>query len=199
MRYRLSRPLWLLLLAAQAATAGVTQGTDPEAQLPYWEIVEEGMSLRLVQRLPDQTRGYFLARGFDAEQADMIALGCVFQAVFTNTATPKQGGDVEYNLRDWVVRAGGGHHGLKTREDWRSVWVARHVSKPAQIAFEWSLFPTRQVYRPGDYNWGMTVFGLPPGSAFDLEVVWRQPGKTRSARIEGMHCAEDLHVEPVSP
>ena len=199
MRYLLRHPVWLLCLVALPATAAVNSGTDPEARLPYWEVVDEGISIRLVQRLPDQTRAFFQARGFDVQQADLIALSCVFQTVFNNTSTPDKGGTVEYSLRDWVVHAIGGRQGMKTREDWRSLWVSRNVSKSAQVAFEWALFPTQQVYRPGDYNWGMSVFNLPPGSAFDLEVVWRWQGKTRSARIEEMRCAEDLQLEPDSP
>jgi hypothetical protein len=136
-----------------------------------------------VQRLPDQTRRFFQARGFDTQQADVIARRCVFQTVFPNTSAPETGGDVEYNLRDWSVQAGGKRQGMKTREDWRSVWASKNTPQPAQLAFEWALFPTQQIYRPGDYNWGMSVFNLPPGSAFDLHVVWRWQGKTRSARI----------------
>lgn len=190
--------LGLLGLVASSASATVTHGIDAEAQLPYWEVVDEGMSLRLVQRLPDQTRGFFMARGFDAPQADMIAMSCVFQTVFRNTATPDQGGDVDYHLRNWVVHAIGGRQGMKTREDWRAVWVGKQAPKAAQVAFEWSLFPTQQTYRPGDYNWGMSIFNLAPGSAFDLDVVWRWHGKTRAVRIEKMRCADDLHPEPNS-
>jgi len=49
-----------------AATSGVvvSTGTDEEAQLPYWQAADGSVSIRLVQRLPDQTRGFFLARGF---------------------------------------------------------------------------------------------------------------------------------------
>ena len=199
MRYHFHSCVWLLCLIATPATAAVTRGTDPEAQLPYWEVVDAGMSLRLVQRLPDQTRGFFQARGFNAQQADMIALNCVFQTVFRNTSTPDKGGNVEYNLRDWTVHAIGGRQGMKTREDWRGIWASKKASKSARVAFEWALLPTQQIYRPGDYNWGMSVFNLPPGSAFDLEVIWRWQGKTRSARIEEMRCAEDLRLEPDSP
>lgn len=198
MRHHFHSCLGLLGLVAIPASATVTQGMDAEAQLPYWEIVEEGMSLRLVQRLPDQTRGFFMARGFDASQADSIAMSCVFQTVFRNTTTPEQGGDVNYNLRDWVVHATGGRQGMKTREDWRAIWVAKQAPKAAQVAFEWSLFPTQQTYRPGDYNWGMSIFNLAPGSAFDLDVVWRWHGKTHTRRIEKMRCADDLHPEPNS-
>jgi len=66
-----SRPLaavlgmLLMMLGSGTALAEtrIESGTDKEARLPFWQISDAGMSLRLVQRLPDQTRGYFQARG----------------------------------------------------------------------------------------------------------------------------------------
>lgn len=192
---------WLTLTAAMLsltapASAVINTGTDAEAQLPYWEVVEHGVSMRLVQRLPDQTRGFFEARGFSVADSELIAQSCVFQTVFRNVAPPSDPGVIEYNLEEWVVHAGGKQRKMKTREDWQKDWTARHVSKAAQLAFEWGLLPTRQTYRPGDYNWGMTVFNLVPGTTFDLDVVWRQGGERRSARLKGVVCAPDSHVSP---
>ena len=178
--------------------AAVNTGTDEEARLPYWEIVDRGVSIRLVQRLPDQTRGFFQARGFSEADAELIAQSCVFQTVFKNISQLSDPGPVEYDLRDWVVHAAGRPRAMKTREDWSKVWAARRAPKPARLAFEWALFPTRQTYRPGDYNWGMSVFDLRPGTVFDLDVVWRQYGKTHTVRLEGMQCAPDIHPGPES-
>jgi hypothetical protein len=186
----------LLLLAVMPVAALVTSGTDDEARLPYWEVVEPGVSIRLVQRLPDQTRGFFQARGFPDGDAEVIAQSCVFQTVFRNTSGASEPVTIEYDLRDWAVHAAGARRGLKTREDWRKLWVARRAPKAAQLAFEWSLLPTRQSYRPGDYNWGMTLFGLAPGAEFDLDVVWREDGKPRRARLSGVRCAPDVHPQP---
>ena len=41
-----------------AHAARVTSGQDPQARLPYWQVEDKGMSLRLVQRLPDLFRGF---------------------------------------------------------------------------------------------------------------------------------------------
>lgn len=188
-----------MLSLTAPALAVINTGTDAEAQLPYWEVVEHGVSMRLVQRLPDQTRGFFEARGFSAADSELIAQSCVFQTVFRNVAPPSDPGVIEYNLEKWVVHAGGKQRKMKAREDWQKEWTARHVSKAAQLAFEWGLLPTRQTYRPGDYNWGMTVFNLVPGTTFDLDVVWRQGGERRSARLKGVVCAPDSHVSPTAP
>jgi hypothetical protein len=188
-----------MCLAAAHAGAVVNTGTDEEAQLPYWEIVEHGVSIRLVQRLPDQTRGFFQARGFSEADAERIAQSCVFQTVFKNASPASDPSVVEYNLIDWVVHAAGARRAMKTREQWQKEWTERQAPQPARIAFEWALLPTRQSYRPGDYNWGMTIFDLRPGSEFDLDVVWRERGKDYVVRLNGVRCAPDIQLPPSAP
>jgi len=188
----------ILLQGIALADTRVQTGIDQEATLPYWQISDRGMSLRLVQRLPDQTRGYFLARGFAEKEADLIAKSCVFQTVFKNESNQTQASPLEYNLHDWVVSVDNRQQGLKLREDWQREWQKRKIAKAAQVAFEWSLYPTRQVYKPGDYNWGMSIFNLAPGTKFDLKVVWRQYGKRHTVTIKDMQCAADIHPEPGS-
>jgi hypothetical protein len=188
----------LLSCAAASADTRLQMGIDEDAALPYWQISDKGMSLRLVQRLPDQTRGYFLARGFAESEADLIATSCVFQTVFKNESNREHPSALEYNLHDWVVNTNGRHQGLKLREDWKQEWQHRNVAPAAQLAFEWSLYPTQQTYKPGDYNWGMSIFNLKPGTKFDLKVVWRQYDKTHTATIKDMQCAADVHPQPGS-
>jgi len=185
-----------LLLVTQPAAAVISTGTDAEAELPYWEVVEHGVSIRLVQRLPDQTRGFFQARGFSIADSELVAQSCMFQTVIKNVAPPSDQKVIEYNLDEWVVHAAGAQRRMKTREDWQKEWTARRAPKAAQLAFEWGLIPTRQTYRPGDYNWGLSVFNLAPGTPFDLDVVWHQGGERRSARLKGVVCAPDIQVSP---
>lgn len=189
----------VVLSLAGPAAAVISTGTDAEAELPYWEVVEHGVSIRLVQRLPDQTRGFYQARGFSIADSELVAQSCMFQTVIKNVAPPSDPKVIEYNLDEWVVHAGGAQRRMKTREDWQKEWTARRAPKAAQLAFEWGLIPTRQIYRPGDYNWGLSVFNLAPGTAFDLDVVWRQGGERRSARLRGVVCAPDIHVSPTTP
>src|SRR3990170_7159798 len=122
-----------MLSLAVPVAAVINTGTDAEAGLPYWEVVEHGVSIRLVQRLPDQTRGFFQARGFSIEDSELIAQGCVFQTVFKNISASSEPSTIEYNLRDWGVRAAGARRGLKTREDWQKEWSARKAPQPAQL------------------------------------------------------------------
>lgn len=185
-----------LVLLSTARAMDVQTGIDPEAQLPYWELQNPQMSLRLVQRLPDQTRAFFLARGFSNENAELIAQSCVFQTVFKNTSNLNTPAALEYNLLDWSVLHNKEARKMKMREDWKREWVQREVPIAAQLAFEWALYPTWQIYQPGDYNWGMSIFDLRPGSVFDLEVVWQQSGKRHRAIIKDIKCAEDEVLAP---
>jgi hypothetical protein len=163
--------LGVLLLGSVTAHAETRfhTGIDQDAALPYWQISDQGM-----------------------------AKSCVFQTVFKNVSNLTQASALDYNLHDWVVRVAGRHQGLKVREDWKREWQRRKVKPAAQLAFEWSLYPTQQVYKSGDYNWGMSIFNLKPGTKFDLQVVWHQYGQTRSATIKDIQCAADIHPDPAS-
>lgn len=184
-----------LLLALPALAGTISTGIDAEARLPYWQLQADGMTLRLVQRLPEQSRGFFEARGFSPADAELIAQSCVFQTIFKNTSADAAG-VLEYDLRDWRVHDRGRARAMKMREDWAPLWAARGAPAAARIAFEWALLPTRQTYRPGDYNWGMSMFGLPPGDTFDLQVVWKQHGRRQVALMKGMRCASDTAMPP---
>lgn len=185
-----------MLFSGRVVAVEHTSGIDEQAQLPYWQIRDPGMTLRLVQRLPIQSRGFFLARGFNKDQVERIAQSCVFQTVFKNVShETEQPSPLTYNLHDWVISHNGGQQGMKTREEWSKEWQAEKVAISVQLAFEWALYPTRQQYNPGDYNWGMSIFNLEPGSKFDLKVVWHQFGKTQSAVITNMQCAADINLQ----
>jgi len=187
----------LISAAAVAAAAPLTTGVVPETGLRYWEWKSEGVLFRLTQRLPDQTRAYFMARGFDSGYADLIATRCVFQSMFKNIAGP---GDatITIDLNTWQVRSGGDEHPVLTREKWQEEFRNSDISRAAAIALEWSLLPTRQVYAPGDYNWGMTSYGLKPGQVFDLGFAWKQGDQVFHGKLDGVECSPDIHPEPDS-
>lgn len=184
---------WLGLMAlvpgllAGARVAEVTTLEDPETGLRSWSWIYEGISIELVQRLPDQTRAFFLGRGFGVEDADHIARSCVFQTIFRNDGDQR----VDYNLARWSVLHRGETLALLVREAWDRHWEARKVDGAARIAFRWSLLPSVQRFEPGDYNWGMTSFGLAPGEAFGLTLDIERAGERVVGHIPGLRCAVD--------
>ncbi len=179
----------LFVAAVQPVLAMGTVATtvDKQTGLRSWEWRQSGVSLQLVQRFPDQTRAFFQGRGFSSADADIIGRACVFQTIFRNDGTVP----VSYDLNDWKINQSGMALPMQTRERWERRWRAANLGQGPLIAFRWSLLPTRQRFEPGDYNWGMTSFGLPPGTSFDLELSLMIDGNLMTGRITAITCAVD--------
>ncbi|VAW58861.1 hypothetical protein MNBD_GAMMA11-624 [hydrothermal vent metagenome] len=190
----------LLLFCIQctpALSGTITHSTNPETGLKGWKFEQGDMQLELLQRLPDQTRGFFLARGFKRNIANQIANACVFQTIIRNTGsiTPTRQSDknaITVSLKHWKIKFKNKTRPLKLKEDWIENWPLSSVKPAARHAFRWASFPTEQTFHPtGDYNWGMTTFGLSPGDVFNLQIQWQISGKTHQAEIKNIQCARD--------
>ena len=182
----------------QVAMSEVSRGADPVTRLKFWLWAEQGVLLELKQRLPDQTRGLLESWGFDAPSREVAAHACVMQTMFRNTGGTVDGG-VTIDLRHWNVISAAGTGKMLLREHWRETWSGRGVPPAASQPFNWGLLPTSQAYDPGDYNWGLSSYGLPPGAVFDLEFSWVRDGESFTARIEDIECAPDIHPDPPEP
>ena len=176
---------------------------DKTTGLKTWQFIQSGLELQLVQRLPDQTRGFFQGRGFTKQQADEIATQCVFQTIVKNTGLQKTGEPISISLKTWRISPTNPAHkhnpvqGIKLKEDWAEEWLAiqdkkKQVKQSARIAFKWATFPSEQTFEPGgDYNWGMISFGLPPGTTFDLLIFWQTARQSHEQWIKNIQCPED--------
>jgi hypothetical protein len=183
---------WFVLVLPSLAMAAVARSADEETGLVKWHFSAGDLELELIQRLPDQTRGFFLARGFSRELADDIATACVLQTIVRNRGKPGTGKPVVIDLGQWRMVHDGNHGTIRLKEDWIASWPEGSVSQAARLAFRWATFPTEQEFRPGDYNWGMTAYGLAPGAVFDLNVIWQQGGETQSGWIRRIECPADV-------
>jgi len=186
----------LLLISSAIQANGITTGIDEQAKLPYWQYKNDEILVRFIQRLPDQTRGYFMARGFSAKHTELVANSCVFQTIFRNVSDKSNPTTIDYDMKNWHVIQKQKISKLKTREDWALEWQKLNVAVPAKLAFNWGLLPTTQHYQPGDYNWGMATFNLSSGSYFDLKLSWVQANKKHSVIFPKMQCAADVHLDP---
>ncbi len=184
--------IFLLLLPLADTFAAVKLTENSTTQLQSWHLTKGDFSLKLIQRLPDQTRAFFQGRGFSKKIANDIALSCVFQAIGTNIGTIKNAESVSYSLKDWQVRVKQKIRKIKLKESWKEQWQKADVSSASKIAFTWATFPTKQRFAgAGDYGWGMISFDLPPETIFDLKVVWKQNNKLHHAWIHSLKCPED--------
>ena len=177
------------LAAAAAAVAGPDLvHSVSEKGLHGWRLRDSALELEVIQRLPDQTRAFFEARGFGADEVDRIAAACVMQAILRNVSDDVT---LDVNLAEWHRTAAADTGPLRLREDWMNLWEEGGAAGPARIALYWALFPTRQRFAPGDYNWGKMSFALTPGTDFDLNLVWRENAVRHEAVIPGIRCAAD--------
>lgn len=180
------------VLPLTAAKAEQSRSENPETGLVGWTLKRGGMQLELIQRLPDQTRAFFLARGFPVDVADTIGTSCVFQTIVRNTAREAGAKAVTVSLPDWQIRYEGHLRRVKLKEQWEREWPDDRVTPAARLAFRWATFPTEQTFEPGgDYNWGMISFDLPPGAVFDLNVRWQLAGEDYDTWMQGIVCAPD--------
>jgi len=180
--------LTLAVVSSNCLSGEVVTGSETSSGLSYWEWHQQGVRIRLVQRLPDQTRAFFQGRGFSAEASDIIGRSCVFQAILRNDGVHP----VALDLETWEVLFDGQSRPLLTREGWQERWTDGEVGKAARIALNWSLLPTRQRFEPGDYNWGMISFGLPPGRKFDLLLKVVIDGEEIDGSLSSVECSQDI-------
>lgn len=192
---KISRLLLLLPLLVSGLpllAADIVHSTNEDTGLRKWQLLDGNLEIELVQRLPDQTRGFFMARGFSAAIAEEIAVSCIFQTIIRNRGGPDADGTIGIDLGQWRVLYADGEQAVRLKEPWMASWSDGAVSEASRLAFQWALFPTRQEFQADDYNWGMTAFGLPPGAVFNLDLAWQVDGKAHTARIAAIECAPDV-------
>ena len=174
------------LSAVPPAVAEVVTETDAETGARSWTMREAPLELLFKQLTLDQVRAFYLGREFDAVEADRIAHGCVFQTVARNIGST---GGITLDQKLWRLKTADRLLPIKLKEEWDREFAARGVSTAARIAFRWATFPTEQVFGTSDYIWGMTTFGLPPHSKFDLQLQWEVDGQSREAWVRSMECS----------
>jgi hypothetical protein len=170
----------LLIFPMMLSGEEVQKKQDPETGLLSWNIEDRGLSLELIQLLPDYIRAIYSSRGLPKDIVEDMASYCVFGTIIKNLSDTQ----LSYRVADWrYVTADGKEHVLKTKTQWLTEWRKRGVK------FAWSLLPDDQVFDVGDWSQGFTTVKLPHGSTFDLVFTWKLEEKIHAGKIENLHCA----------
>lgn len=168
------------------ASAATEEALDDRTGLPRWDAGTDNVRLRLVQRLPDQTRAFFLGRGFSAEQVDRIAENCVLQTIMYNDGEVP----IDLDIAKWSAQVGDTQYAPRLMTDWQREWQDAGVGNGPRIAFRWALFPNQQSFAPGDWNMGMTTWPVPPGTEMDVHIRWSVDGIAHELTAEAVRCPE---------
>lgn len=180
----------LCLLHQAVAAADISHRIDPNSGLETWHWTDGKSTFTFNQRIPDQARAFFQARGFDSEASEAIAQNCFFQIIIRNQGTSNKA--MSLNLAQWrVIEKSGSTHPPRLEKAWQQQWQEMGVTKAARIAFRWALFPSRQTFQPGDWNMGLITMGAEPGKQFDLVVTWKEQDRPREVHFNNMRCSPD--------
>jgi len=191
-RKRTASVLSFLLLVPLLSDAEVLRSTNKENGLEKWHFIDSDIEIELVQRLPDQTRALLMNHAFSKAVIEQLAQGCMFQTIIRNSGKSATGQAVSIDLTQWRMMHDGKTGSLLMKEPLLDSWTDEDADPAARLVIRWGMFPTRQDYLPGDYNWGLTAYGIPPGSMFDLVVIWREGETQRSGEIKDIVCAPDV-------
>ena len=184
--------LFFLLLMPLLCGAEVLRSANEENGLEKWHFIDSGIEIELVQRLPDQTRALFMNHAFSREVIEQLALSCMFQTIIRNTGKSGAEQTISIDLTQWRMQHAGKTSGILQKEPLLASWSDEDADAAAKLVIRWGMFPTQQEYLPGDYNWGLTAYGVPPGSRFDLAVTWQEDEVQRRGEIKDIMCAPDV-------
>ena len=192
LRKRLPGLLFFLLSIPLLCSAEVQRSANEENGLEKWHFIDSDIEIELVQRLPDQTRALFMNHAFSREVIEQLALSCMFQTIVRNTGKSGAGQVIAIDLTQWRMQHAGKMGGILLKEPLLASWSDEDADAAAKLVIRWGMFPTQQEYLPDDYNWGLTAYGIPPGSTFDLAVTWQEGEVQHSGDIKGIVCAPDV-------
>ena len=184
--------LYFLLLMPLLCGAEVLRSANEENGLEKWHFIDGDIEIELVQRLPDQTRALFMNHAFSREVVEQLALSCMFQTIVRNTGKSGAGQMIAIDLTQWRMQHAGKTGSILLKEPLLASWSDEDADAAAKLVIRWGMFPTQQEYLPGDYNWGLTAYGIPPGSTFDLAVTWQEGTVQHSGKIKDIVCAPDV-------
>jgi hypothetical protein len=182
----------LLIMAMPVMTGEVKRSVNEENGLQGWHFSDSDIEIELIQRLPDQTRALLMNHKFSREVIEQMALSCMFQTIIRNTGKSAANRVVSIDLTEWRMLHEGKVRKPLMKEPLLDSWTDEDADPAAKLVVRWGMFPTQQEYLPGDYNWGLTAYGIPPGATFDLDVAWREGGALRRGEIKGVVCAPDV-------
>ena len=189
---RLTVMLLLSVFSPATISATVDQSINDENGLRGWHFRADNIEIELIQRLPDQTRAMLMKHRFSPAVIEQLAQSCMFQTIIRNISDADSGQVVTIDQSQWRIHHNGREQGIMLKEPLLESWGVDDADDAARLVVRWGMFPTRQEYLASDYNWGLTAFGLPPGTRFDLDVSWGVGGVQHTGRIPAIVCAPDV-------
>jgi len=100
--------------------------------------------------------------------------------------------EVRIDLARWRTVSGAERREPILRERWAARWRREPLPRAQQVALHWALYPTRQRFARGDYNWGIILLGWPPGQRVTLHAWLEVDGEPVRLLMPDVECAPDV-------
>lgn len=169
-----------ILSSENLMASEVTIHKNKVSGLLTWTVIDEGVSIELIQILPDFVRAIYGKHNFKKQEIERVASICVFGTIFKNTSDKH----LSYRVKNWQYRTADKKlHNVKTKSQWLEEW------RKVGITFSWTLFPDIGEFSVGDWQQGFTTINLPHESEFDLIYKWQLDGKDYRGVIKNLKCA----------
>jgi hypothetical protein len=181
--------LQIALLAHESMAAEVTIHKNDVSGLLTWTVEDIGLSLELIQVLPDFVRAIYGKHNFSKKEVERVASYCVFGTIVKNTSEKH----LSYRVGNWRYQTTDKKlQRVKTKTQWLEEW------RKAGILFSWTILPDIGEFAVGDWQQGFTTINLPRNSTFDLIYKWQLDGKAHAGIIENISCAPETLPEDIS-
>ena len=168
--------------APPVLAANISVQKNPDSGLLAWTMEDEGISIELIQLLPDFVRAIYSAHNFPKAEVEAIASWCVFGTILKNTSQQQ----MSYRVADWrYIGEDGVEQPIKTKTQWIEQW------RRAGINFSWTLLPDSGDFEVGDWQQGFTTIKLHRDSTFDLVISWKLDGEKHVGKFENLRCAPE--------
>lgn len=178
---------WLLLSTVDA------NAVDDIAMAPgeRREVHEQGLTVSLTPRTPDQLYAFYLARGFPDNSLREITRRC-----FLTVGLRNERNDIVWlEPGQWQFIDSHGHkHARIARSQWNALWGRLGLAPAQRATFGWTQLPEQRDLQPGERAGG-NVSIAPLGSMFTLETRFATGADKRGpllrVRFDKLSCPTD--------
>jgi hypothetical protein len=180
----------LLVLNAWLATPALPAPPPPAAPGPSY--ADDSVSIRIVQRSPEQLAAFYLARGFNQAAIDQILKTCVITPIIEN----KTFDALWLELDRWRFTRADDTIARLPRDYWPEQWRASGLPQAQQSTFGWTLLPEVRDLRIDESAGGSVIIPWqtrPFTLSMHFPTGLDRQGPVKTVIFEDLECVGDVH------
>ncbi|MDH5178605.1 MAG: hypothetical protein OEY07_02990 [Gammaproteobacteria bacterium] len=146
---------------------------------PRTEVKTPELTVRLIERTPEQIAAFYEARGFSKQMVQVLKAQCFLGVLIKNTSPHV----IWLDLAGWTFTDQTGAVPRLDRTYWRDKWQALQIPMAHQSTFRWTLLPEKLDFRPDEREGGNIL--LPRrGHPLRIEAVFMLDDGTQQKPVK---------------